>query len=180
RRIVGQLLTESLLLSLAGGVLGAALAWAAATPLARLVPAQAGVPFLDRVAIDGRVLAMALVLSVVSGVVFGLLPSRQSARLDLVKVLREGGRTSLPAPARRLRESLVVAEVALAVVVATGAALLLRSFADLQRVPPGYDAERILSSAPRCGATTSATPRPGSPTSRRCSAGSRPSPASPR
>ncbi len=143
-RIVGQLLTESLVLSLTGGVLGAALAWTVATPLARLIPPQAGVPFLDQVALDGRVLAFALVLSVVSGVVFGLLPSRQSTRLDLVRVLREGGRGSLSAPARRLRESLVVAEIALAVVVATGAALLLRSVAGLASVPPGYAADRVL------------------------------------
>ena len=143
-RIFGQLLTESLVLSLAGGALGAAFAAAATTPLARLIPAQAGIPFLDRVAIDARVLAFAFVLSLVSGVVFGLLPSRQAARLDLVKVLREGGRGSLAAPARRLRESLVVAEIALAVVVATAAALLLRSFAGLAGVPPGYDADRIL------------------------------------
>ncbi len=143
-RIVGQLLTESLVLSLAGGVLGAVLAQFAAAPLAGLIPAQAGVPFLDRVGIDGRVLAFTFVLSVLSGVLFGLLPSRQSARLDLVSVLREGGRGTLSAPARRLRESLVVAEVALAVVIASAAGLMLRTFTGLQGIHPGFDAERIL------------------------------------
>jgi putative ABC transport system permease protein len=143
-RIVGQLLTESLLLSLAGGGLGALLARFGTEPLARLVPAQASVPFLDRVAVDGRVLLFTLAISVASGVLFGLAPSRHAAGLDLVQALRGGGRGSLRSPARRLREGLVVAEVTLAVVIVSAAALLLRSYSGLLDVRPGFDADRIL------------------------------------
>jgi putative ABC transport system permease protein len=142
-RIFGPLIAESLVLSLAGGAVGAGLAAVAVGPLARLVPAQAGVPFLDRVAVDGRVLAFTLVLSIVSGVLFGLLPARQAGRLDLVRVLREGGR-GLASPTRRLRETLLVGEVALAVVVVFAAGLMVRTFAGLQSIAPGFDADRVL------------------------------------
>jgi putative ABC transport system permease protein len=143
-RIVTQLLTESLLLSLAGGGLGALLARFGAEPLARLIPAQASVPFLDRVALDGRVLLFTLLISVVSGVLFGLVPSRHATRIDLVQALRGGGRGALRSPARRLREGLVVAEVTLAVVIVSAAALLLRSYGGLLDVHPGFDASRVL------------------------------------
>jgi putative ABC transport system permease protein len=144
-RILSQLLTESLVLSLAGGALGAIFAWALTDPLARMIPAQAGVPFLDRVGIDGAVLAFTLLLSVVSGVLFGLFPAREATRVDLVDVLREGGRSQTSSHGRRFRDGLVVAEIALAVVVAAGAGLMLRSFDGLQAVPPGFDADRVLS-----------------------------------
>lgn len=143
-RIFVQLLTESLILSLAAGGLGALLARFGAGPLARLIPSQAGVPFLDRVGVDGRVLAFTLVISVVSGVLFGLVPSRHATRLDLVQVLREGGRGTPPARVRRLREALVVAEVALAVVVVSAAGLVLRTFTGLREINPGFDAPHIL------------------------------------
>ncbi len=145
QRIVIQLLTESLILSLAGGVLGAGLAFLAAEPLARLIPPQAGVPFLDRIAVDGWVLGFTFLLSVASGLVFGLFPAREAARTDLAEVLREGGRTQVSARGRRFRDGLVIAEVALAVVVAVGAGLMLRTINGLQTVRPGYDVERLLS-----------------------------------
>jgi len=143
-RIVAQLLAESLLLSLTGGGLGAALASLGAPALAKLIPTAANVPFLDRVGVDLRVLAFAILVSLASGVLFGLAPARQALRLDLVQVLREGGRGGTGRPTRRLREALVVGEVALAVVVVSAAALLLRSFVSLLGVPPGFDAGRIL------------------------------------
>jgi putative ABC transport system permease protein len=143
-RIARQLLTESLILSLTAGALGALLARFGAGPLARLIPAQAGVPFLDRVAVDGRVLAFTLVIAVVSGVLFGLAPSRHAAHLDLVEALREGGRGTSPARVRRLREALVVGEVALAVVVVSAAGLVLRTFAGLREIDPGFDAAHVL------------------------------------
>ncbi|MBK5255762.1 MAG: ABC transporter permease [Vicinamibacteria bacterium] len=145
RRIISQLMTESLLLSLAGGAVGALLAFLAADPLARLIPAQAGVPFLDRVGVDGSVLAFTLLLSVVSGLLFGLFPAREATRVDLAEVLREGGRSQVSSRGRRFRNGLVVAEVALAVVVATGAGLMLRTIGGLQTVKPGFDAGRLLS-----------------------------------
>ena len=144
RRVVAQLVTEGLLLSSIGGALGAALALVSAGPLARLIPPQAGVPFLERVAVDARVLAFALVVSLVSGVLFGLVPARHALRLDLVPALREGGRGRLGTAGRRLREALVVVEVALAVVIVSAAGLMLRSLAGLQEIRPGFDAGRIL------------------------------------
>ncbi len=145
RRIVAQLLTESLMLSMAGGLLGAGLAFLAAEPLARLIPAQAGVPFLDRVSVDGWVLGFTLLLSVASGLLFGLFPAREAARTDLAEVLREGGRTQVSSRGRRFRDGLVIAEVALAVVIAACAGLMLQTIDGLQAVKPGYDVDRLLS-----------------------------------
>ena len=143
-RIVTQLLTDSLLLSLTGGALGALIAFVAKGPLAHMIPAQAGVPFLDRVGVDGPVLGFTLLISVASGLLFGLFPAREATRVDLVDVLREGGRSQVSSRGRRFRSGLVVAEVALAVVVAVGAGLMLRSFNGLQGVSPGFDADRVL------------------------------------
>jgi putative ABC transport system permease protein len=143
-RVVVQLLTESLVLSVGGGALGALLAYFAAEPLARLIPAQASVPFLDRVAVEGRVLLFGFALSIVSGVAFGLAPARQAARLDLVDALRAGGRGNVRSPAQRLRNGLITAEMALAVVIVAAAGLLLRSFSSLAGVDPGFDAARVL------------------------------------
>jgi putative ABC transport system permease protein len=143
-RIVGQLLVESVLLALLGGALGLLLARAAVGPLALLIPAGAGVPFLDEVAVDGRVVLFTLAVAVLAGVGSGLLPARQALRADLVAVLKEGGRSAVGARGAGLRGALVVAEVALAVVVAAGAGLLVQSFARLAAVDPGFDADRIL------------------------------------
>ena len=143
-RIAGHLLAENLVLSLVSGALGAGLAFLAARPLARLVPAQANVPFLDRVAVDGRVLAFALVLALVTGLLFGLAPLRHALRLELTASLGDGGRGSVRAPGGRLRDVLIVGEVALAVVIAAGALLMLRTISGLERVAPGFDAERVL------------------------------------
>lgn len=143
-QIVRQLLTENLVLSLTGGGLGVVLAAWGAEPLARLIPSQAGVPFLNRVAVDGPVLAFTLMLSIASGVLFGLLPSRRAIRLDLVEALREGGRGTVTSPARRVRDALVVCEVTLAVVIVSAAGLMLRTFVSLQSVPSGFDASHVL------------------------------------
>ncbi len=144
-RIVAQLLTESLILSLAGGILGTVLAYGLTQPLANMIPAQAGVPFLDRVSVDGSVLAFTLLLSVGSGLLFGLFPAREATRVDLADVLREAGRSQVSTRGRKFRDGLVVAEVALAVVIAAGAGLMLRTIDGLQAVKPGYDADRLLS-----------------------------------
>jgi putative ABC transport system permease protein len=143
-RIVGQLLAESVLLALLGGGLGLLLARAAVDPLALLIPASAGVPFLDEVAVDGRVVLFTLLVATAAGVGSGLLPARQALRTDLVSTLREGGRGAAGNRGGGLRGALVVAEVALAVVVAAGAGLLIQTFARLASVDPGFDADRIL------------------------------------
>jgi putative ABC transport system permease protein len=143
-RIVTELMTESVLLSFAGGALGALLAFLVKDPLAGMIPAQAGVPFLDRVSIDGPVLLFTMLISLASGLLFGLFPAREATRVNLVEVLREGGRSQGSPRGRRFRGGLVVAEVGLAVVVAAFAGLMLRTFDGLQGLAPGFDADRVL------------------------------------
>ncbi|AHG92253.1 permease (plasmid) [Gemmatirosa kalamazoonensis] len=141
-RLVRQLLTESVALALLGGVLGAALAVGGVRALVAIAPP--GVPRLEQAAVDGRVLAFTLLLSVASSIVFGLAPALRAARPDLQPTLREGGRGTMPAVRDRLRAGLVVAEVALALVLLTGAGLLTRSAVLLHRVEPGFDPAGVL------------------------------------
>jgi len=135
RRLVAQLLTESLVLALAGGSLGLLVAsWA----LAALVSwGPFGVPRLDEVGIDLRALAFSAAVAMAVGVATGLAPALAAVRGRLTAWLRDGGR-ALGGPRRRLRPALVVAETALAVVLLIGAGLLGRSFFELSRVDPGF------------------------------------------
>ncbi|HEV3138973.1 MAG TPA: ABC transporter permease [Vicinamibacterales bacterium] len=144
-RIVRQLLTESVLLSLAGGALGAALAYAAVRGLHWLQPP--GLPRLRDIAIDGRVVLFTFAISAAAGVVFGLAPALAAGRLNVYGTLKDAARGSgaaLWGRGHRLRRALVVAELALAVVLLVGAGLLIRSFARLQNVAPGFDANGVL------------------------------------
>jgi putative ABC transport system permease protein len=142
-RIVRQLLTESILLALAGGATGLLLGAAAIRPLLAISPIQ-----LDRLAqpgIDGRVLAFTLLVSLVSGVVFGLAPALQPARRNLHEPLKEGGnRTAGSVGGQWLRRSLVISEVALALVLITAASLLVHSFVGLLRQEPGFDGGHVV------------------------------------
>jgi putative ABC transport system permease protein len=142
QRLVAQLLTESLVLAVAAGILGTAIGWAGLRGLVALVPANAGLP--ATLGIDLPVLAFTAVLSLVTGVVFGLVPAVQSSRPDLMAVLREGGRSVGGAARRRFRDGLVVAEIALSLVLLVGAGLLLRSVLALQSADPGFRSDRIL------------------------------------
>jgi putative ABC transport system permease protein len=142
RRLVAQLLTESMVLALAAGVLGAALGSFALRGLVALVPANAGLP--ANLGIDRTVLAFTAGISLLTGVVFGLLPAWQASRPDLVAVLREGGRSVGGAARRRFRDGLVVAEIALSLVLLVGAGLLLRSVFALQNADPGFRTDRLL------------------------------------
>jgi putative ABC transport system permease protein len=138
RRVVRQLLTESLLLAVAGGVLGLGLAWAGVKLLVALRPAD--VPRLMDIQVDATVLAFALGLSVVTGLLFGLAPALHLARSEPILALQEGGRrTSGGRARRRLVTGLTVAEVAMALVLLVVAGLLLRSFAKLTGVDPGFE-----------------------------------------
>jgi predicted permease len=141
RRVVRQFLIESLVLALGGGVAGLALA----AVIVRLLRATAldAIPRLGEVGLDARALAFTLVLSAGTGLLFGLVPALRLARGELQGVLRGGGR-GVAGTSGRLRSGLVLAEVALSVVLLVGAGLLLRSFVALQRVEPGFDAERVL------------------------------------
>ncbi len=146
-RIVRQLLTESLVLAMAGGALGVLLAMGGVQWIRFLQPRD--IPRLDAIAIDGPVLAYTLLLCLASGVLFGLAPALGLRRLDLHATLKDAARGSAGASAiwRRghsLRRLLVVAELGLSVVLLIGAGLLIRSFGRLQDVHPGFNATGVL------------------------------------
>ena len=135
-RLLKQVLTESVLLALIGGVAGVLLAlWG--VELLKIIGAQT-VPRLREVNVDLGVLGVTLAIAVGTGIIFGLVPGLASARPELTEALKEGGRSSTQGTGRnRLRNGLVIAEVALALVLLSGAGLLMKSFARLQHVSPG-------------------------------------------
>jgi putative ABC transport system permease protein len=143
-RVVGHLLAESILISLAGGAGGLVLAAFSVPVLLTLVgPA---LPRADTVTVDLRVVAFAFGLALVTGIVFGLVPALQSSRVDVREALNEAGRSAMGGGVwqRRARAGLVIAEIAVTVVLTIGAALLIRSFARLQNVATGFDASHAL------------------------------------
>ena len=143
-RIVRQLLTESILLAAIGGALGLLLAVWGVELIDRLAPSD--LPRLEEVSVDGWVLGFTLVVALLSGLVFGLAPALQLSRLDLNTAIKEGGGSSVESAARhRLRALLVVAEGALALMLLTGAGLMIRSFVNLSHVDPGFDPDGVLS-----------------------------------
>jgi predicted permease len=141
--LIGQLLAESILLALAGGALGIALSAAGTHALAAL--GQGNLPRVEEIGIDWRVMAFTAGLSLLTGVLFGLLPAMQLSRQDLNPVLRAEGRGSAGGRRRnRARGALVVAQVALSMVLLVGAGLLIRSFVRLRGVSAGFDARNVL------------------------------------
>jgi len=136
-RIIGQLLTESVVLSLLGGALGASLAFAGLRSLAALSPA--GIPRIEQVGIDAGVLAFTLAVTVATGLAFGLAPSLALSRPDLNRSLKEGGRgASVGAGRLRFRDALAVSQMGFSVVLLIGAVLLVRSFVELRRIDLGF------------------------------------------
>jgi predicted permease len=142
RRLISQLLTESLVLATAGTLLGLILAWSGIQLLLMLEPAD--LPRLDAVAIDGRVLAFAALAAGSSALMFGLVPAVRASRTDLAGVLQKSGRSAGLAGGQVLRSSVVVGQVALCFVLLIGSGLMLRSFSALQRVDPGFEAAGLL------------------------------------
>lgn len=140
-RLIRQLLSESLMLSFAGGLLGILVALLGNRALIGLTPDA--FPRVEEIGIDGRVLVFTLVLSAVTGIVFGLVPALQASRPNLNETLKEGGRGST-AGEGFLRRGLVVVEVALALILLIGAGLMIRSFVYLSEVDPGFSTEKIL------------------------------------
>jgi putative ABC transport system permease protein len=141
-RLARQLLTESVLLALAGGAAGLLLAAWGARLLLRFAPEN--LPRLGEVGLDGRALAFTALASLLTGVIFGLAPALQASRPGLNDALRESGRTGAGASGRRLRNAFVVAEIALALALLAGAGLTLKSFWRLQAVDPGFNPDGVL------------------------------------
>ncbi|HUJ49171.1 MAG TPA: ABC transporter permease [Bryobacteraceae bacterium] len=142
-RIMQQMLTESVLLALIGGALGLALAWWGTTEIVKFAPPN--IPRLEEISLDWRVLLFTLAVSVITGVVFGLAPALASIRPDLNSVLRASGRSSTSSlRSSRMRDMLVIFEIAGCVVLLTAAGLLIRSFARLQQVDPGFRTDHVL------------------------------------
>jgi putative ABC transport system permease protein len=142
-RLVRQLLTESAILALAGGLVGLLLAYWGVRSLAAINAAN--LPRVEDVRVDGMVALFTLGVSLLAGLVFGLAPALHVARPDLQSTLKEGGRGSAgDRGSQSIRRMLVVAETALALTLLTGAGLLIKSFARLQGVDPGFAAERLL------------------------------------
>lgn len=138
-----QFLAEGLLLSTWGGVLGLLLAWWALKALVALNPER--VPRLHEIGIDVRALAFTLAVTLVVGVVFGLMPAFRTSGEKLHELIKSGGKTSSVGTGRhRLRSVLVVVEVAAALVVLIGAGLMIRSFVSLSNVDPGFRSEGLL------------------------------------
>jgi len=142
-RIVRQLVTESVLLSLVAAALGCALAAWIVDAVAAFGPT--GLPRLNEISVNGRVLVFSVGVAVVTGVLFGLVPAFHAARTSLGQVLREGTRGgSGQKAAQRTRNVLVMTEMALAVILLIGAGLLIHSFARLTAVDPGFRAENVV------------------------------------
>lgn len=143
RRLVRQFLTESLLLSLAGGGVGFLLAiWG--TAVLAFAGAKA-IPFLSSVHMDRGVLGFTLGVSLLTGILFGLFPALRASRPSLIESIKEGGRTSLAASTRSwFRNGLVISELAAAVVLLAAAGLLIRSLYHLRGVNPGFNPKNVL------------------------------------
>jgi putative ABC transport system permease protein len=150
-RIVLQLFTESLLLAMIGGALGLLLAYWGTAALIAAYPTL--LPRTSDIGVNLTILGFTALLSAGTAILFGLAPAFSAAKPDLQEVLRDGGRTGTGPMRRWLRSALVVSEVALALVLLAGAGILLRSFAELARVEPGFETENRLS-------VTTLLPRP--------------------
>jgi putative ABC transport system permease protein len=142
-RLIGQLLSESLLLAAGGGIAGLLLGWGAVTMVARFGPAA--VPRLAQVSLNPRLFLFALAASAISGLVAGAIPALHGSRGDLGAVMNEGGRGGTSGrTGRAIRQSLAVLQIAIAVVMLIGAGLLMRSFIRLRAANPGFDPSGIL------------------------------------
>jgi len=143
-RVLRQLLTESLMLGVAGGVVGVGLAAVAIESMVGGLPD--GIPALvaQRIGMDTNVLAFTLVLSVLTGLLFGFAPALRSVRPDIVSTLKEGGRSGTGSDRRRLSSGLVIAEIGLSLMLLAGAGLLVKSLGELHHIDKGFDETNVL------------------------------------
>jgi putative ABC transport system permease protein len=143
KRIVRQLLTESVLLALAGGILGTMLALWGVEALIGLSPEE--LPRFSEIKVDGRVLGFTFLVSLLTGIIFGLIPALQTSKPDLNESLKEGSRGSTGGvTSHRVRNALVVAEIAISLFLLICAGLMINSFARLRNVNPGFRPENVL------------------------------------
>ncbi len=142
-RVIRQLLTESVLLSLMGGAGGLLLAWWTMHLLVAVNPLE--LPRQGEIGVDGWVLGFTLLMSIVPGLAIGLMPALEATRLDLAQACKDGSRSVGDATRPWARRALVIAEIALSVVLVTGAGLLIASFWRLQHVNPGFRGDNVLS-----------------------------------
>jgi putative ABC transport system permease protein len=141
-RIVRQLLTESALLAFLGGAVGLLVALWGTELLKTLGPEN--LPRVQEISVDGRVLGFTMLISLLTGMIFGLVPALRASRTDLNETLKETGRSSESIHRNQLRSTLIVAEVALALILLTGAGLLVKSFLRLRQVNPGFEPKQVL------------------------------------
>ncbi|MGA9770724.1 MAG: ABC transporter permease [Blastocatellia bacterium] len=145
-RLIRQLLTESMLLALAGGVAGLLLAVWGIDLLMAAIPGSliAQMPYLEGLSLDVKMLGFTFALSLLTGLIFGIAPAYQASKPDLTEALKEGGKSSTGARRARLRSLLVVSEIALALVLLIGAGLMIKSMSRLLAVNPGFNTGNLL------------------------------------
>jgi putative ABC transport system permease protein len=142
-QLIREVLTECLLLSVAGGVLGVLLAYLGVTVMTSM--GSSAIPRIDEISISSEVLLFALLISLLTGLVFGILPAFQSTRSHLAQDLKEGRKgASSSVRYRRSLDALVVVEIALALVLVTGAGLMMRSFRSVLAIDPGFNPRNVL------------------------------------
>ncbi|HKS06517.1 MAG TPA: ABC transporter permease [Gemmatimonadaceae bacterium] len=141
-RIVAQMLTESLTLGAGGLLLGLLLAWQGIRVIKALSPAD--LPRIESVSLDGRAFLFAALVTIVAALLFGLAPALRALRTNLSDALRDRGTDTGGAKKNKLRTALVIGEVTLSLVLLIGAGLMVRSFAAIQRVNPGFDANNVV------------------------------------
>jgi predicted permease len=151
RHIVRQLLTESVMLALVGGLAGIAVAWAGLQIVVALRPAN--LPRIDETALDGTVLAFTALLAVISGMLFGLLPALQLSKPDVTGILKDGGRGTAGSSRQTARRALVVLQLASSVVLALAAGLLIRSLIELNSIDLGFNTSNVLTAQVQVPAT---------------------------
>lgn len=135
-RLVRQMLTEALLLAVAGGMLGLGIAYASLRLVIRLHPGD--IPRLNETSLDARVLLFAIGASLLTGLAFGLLPALAASRVSVIGLLKQGGNKGIAGTSNGLRNGLIIAEVALSVILLAGAGLLIRSYLKVQAVDTGF------------------------------------------
>ena len=141
-QLVRQMLTESLVIAVAGAVLGLALAWAGIKVMLALAPAT--LPRTEVIGLDPLALGVAMAAATLAAVLFGIAPAVRAARPDLMHPLRASGRTSALGAGAALRKGVVIAEAALSFVLLIGCGLMIRSFIELQRADPGFETDGVL------------------------------------